>query len=103
MSWAGNITRVAEKRNAYRLLVRKPEGKRPLGRPTRRWVDNIKMGLLEIGWGGVDWIGLAQDRDKWRALVNAVMNLRVPLNAGNLSSCYINAGLSSSSQFHRVS
>jgi hypothetical protein len=55
----------------------KPEGKRPLGRPRRRWVDNIKMDLLEIGWGGVDWIGLAQDRDKWRALVNAVMNLRV--------------------------
>jgi hypothetical protein len=65
-------------RNAYRLLVRKREGKRPLGRPRRRWVDNIKMDLLEIGWGGVDWVGLAQDRDKWRALVNAVMNLRVP-------------------------
>jgi hypothetical protein len=54
------------------------EGKRPVGRPKRRWVDNIKMDLLEIGWGGVDWIGLAQDNDKWRALVNAVMNLRVP-------------------------
>jgi hypothetical protein len=58
--------------------VRKPEGKRPLGRPRRRWVDNIKMDLLEIGWGVVDWIGLAQDRYKWRALVNAVMNIRVP-------------------------
>jgi hypothetical protein len=58
--------------------VGKPEGKRPLGRPRRRWVDCIKMDLLEIGWGGVDWTGLAQDRDKWRALVNAVMNLRVP-------------------------
>jgi hypothetical protein len=57
--------------------VGKPEGKRPLGRPKRRWVDNIKADLLEIGWGGVDWIGLTQDRDKWRALVNAVMNLRV--------------------------
>jgi hypothetical protein len=67
-----------EKRNAYRLLVGKPEGKRSLGRPRHRWVDNIKMDLLEIGWGGVDWFGLAQDRDKWRALVNAVMNLRVP-------------------------
>jgi hypothetical protein len=67
-----------EKRNAYRSLVGKPEGKRPLGRLRRRCVDNIKMGLLEIGWGGVDWIGLAQDRDKWSALVNAVMNLRVP-------------------------
>jgi hypothetical protein len=70
-----------DKRNACRLLVGKPEGKRPLGRPRRRWVDTIQMDLLETGWGGVDWIGLAQDRDKWRALVNAVMNLRVPQNA----------------------
>jgi hypothetical protein len=62
----------------YRLLLRKLEGKRPLGRPRRRWLDNIKMYLGEIGWGGGDWIGLAQDRNKWRALVNAVMNLRVP-------------------------
>jgi hypothetical protein len=69
---------MGEKRNAYRLLVGKPEGKRPLGRPRRRWVDNIKMDRLEIGWGGVHWIGLAQDKDKWKALVNAVMNLRVP-------------------------
>jgi hypothetical protein len=59
-------------------LVGKPEGKRPLGRPRRRWVDNIKMDPLEIGWGSLGWIGLAQDRDKWRALVNAVMTLRVP-------------------------
>jgi hypothetical protein len=59
-------------------LLRKPEGKRPLGRPRRRRVDNVKMDLLDIGWSGVDWVGLAQDRDKWRALVNAVMNLRVP-------------------------
>jgi hypothetical protein len=69
---------MGEKRNAYRLLVGRPEGKRPLGRPRLRWADNIKIDLLEIGWGGVDWIGLAQDRDKWRALVNVVMNLRVP-------------------------
>jgi hypothetical protein len=69
---------MAEKRNAYGLLVKKPEGKRPLRRPRHRCVDNVKMDLLEIGWGGVDWIGLAQDRDKWRALVNAVMNLWVP-------------------------
>jgi hypothetical protein len=67
-----------EKRNTYRLLVGKPQGKRPLGRPRCRWVDNIKMDLLEVGWGGEDWIGLAQDRDRWRALVNVVMNLRVP-------------------------
>jgi hypothetical protein len=78
MRWAGHVVRMGEKRNAYRLLVGKPEGKRPLGRPRRRLVDNIKMDLLEIGWDGVDWIGLAQDRDKWKALVNAVMNLRVP-------------------------
>jgi hypothetical protein len=69
---------MGEKRNAYRLLVGKPEGKRPLGKPRRRWVDDIKMDLLEISWGVVDWIGLAQDRDKWKALVNAVLNLRAP-------------------------
>jgi hypothetical protein len=62
----------------YRLLVGKPEGKRPLGRPRRRWIDNIKLDLLEIGVNVVDWIGLAQDRYRWRALVNSVMNLRVP-------------------------
>jgi hypothetical protein len=64
---------MGEKRNAYRILVGKPEGKRSLGRPRRRWVDNIKMDLREIGWNGMDWIGLAQDRDQWRALVNTVM------------------------------
>jgi hypothetical protein len=69
---------MAEKRHAYWLLVGKPEGKRPLGRPRRRWVDNIKTALVEIRCGVVDWIGLAQDRGKWGALVNAVMNLRVP-------------------------
>jgi hypothetical protein len=68
---------VGEKRNAYTLFVGKPEEKRPLGRPRRRWVDNIKIYLLEIGWGGLDWVVLVQDRDTWRALVNAVMNLRV--------------------------
>jgi hypothetical protein len=69
---------MGETRNAYRILVGKPEVKRPLGSPRRRWVDNIKMDLTEIGWDGVDWIELAQDRDHWRALVNTVMNLRVP-------------------------
>jgi hypothetical protein len=68
---------MGEKRNVYRLLVGKPEGKRPLGRPRRRWIDNIKMYLLEIV-DVMDWIGLAQDRYRWRALVNSVMNLRVP-------------------------
>jgi hypothetical protein len=66
-----------ETRNTYRILVGKPEGKRPLGRPRRSWVDNIKIDLREIGWDGVDWIELAQDRDQWRALANTVMNLRV--------------------------
>jgi hypothetical protein len=78
MIWAVHVARRGEKRNAYRLLVEDPEGKKPLGRSRRRWVDNIKMNLREIGWGGMDWIDLAQDRDQWRALVNAVMNLRVP-------------------------
>jgi hypothetical protein len=65
-----------EKRNAYRLLLGKPEGKRPLRRPRRRWVNNIRMDPLEVGWGDVDWISLAQDRKRWRALVNSVLNLR---------------------------
>jgi hypothetical protein len=78
MRWAGYVARMREKRNVYRLLVGKPEGKRPLGRPRRRWIDNIKMDLLEIRVSVVDWIGLAQDRYRWRVLVNSVMNLRVP-------------------------
>jgi hypothetical protein len=77
MRWAGYVARMGEGRNVYRVLVGKPEGKRPLGRPRRRWEDGIKMDLREIGWGGVEWIHLAQDRDRWRAVVNAVMNLRV--------------------------
>jgi predicted small integral membrane protein len=68
---------MGEKRNVYKLLAGKPEGKRPLRRTRHMWVDNIKMNLLGMGWGGVDWIGLAQDRDKWRALVNSVMNIQV--------------------------
>jgi hypothetical protein len=87
----------------YRLLVGKPEGKRPLGRPRRRWIDNIEMDLLEIGLNVVNWIGLAQDRYRWRALVNAVMNLRVPYNAGNLPSGCTTSGLSSGTQLYRVS
>jgi hypothetical protein len=78
MRWAGNVARIGEKRNAHRLLVEKPEGKRPLGRPRRRWVDNIRMDLGEVGWGDVDWIGLAQNRNRWILLVNSVLNLRVP-------------------------
>jgi hypothetical protein len=72
------VARMGEKRYVYRLLVGKPEGKRPLGRPRRKWTDNIKMDLLGIGLSVVDWIGLAQDRYRWRALVNTVMNSRVP-------------------------
>jgi hypothetical protein len=67
-----------EERNAYRILVGKPRRRRPLGRPRRRWVDNIKIDLREIGWDSMDWIDLAQDRDQWRAFVNTVMNLRIP-------------------------
>jgi hypothetical protein len=78
MRWAGHTARIGERRNAYRILVGKPEGKRPLGIPRRRWVDNIKMDLIEVGWDGRDWIDLAQDRDWWRAYVNVVMNLWVP-------------------------
>jgi hypothetical protein len=73
MRWAGHVARMGEKRNVYRLLVGKTEGKRPLGRPRRRWVDNIRMDLGEVGW-----IGLAQDRNRWRAVVNSVLNFRVP-------------------------
>jgi hypothetical protein len=78
MRWADHVARMGAKRNAYRLLVGKSEGKRPLGRPIRRWVDNIRMDLGEVGWGDVDWVGLAKDRNRWRALVNSVLNLRVP-------------------------
>jgi hypothetical protein len=78
MRWAGHVARMGEKRNAYRLFVGKPEGRRPLGRPRRRCLENIRMGIAEVRWGDVDWIGLAQDRDRWRALVNSVLNLRLP-------------------------
>jgi hypothetical protein len=77
MRWAGHAALMGEKRNAYRLLVGKPEGKRTLGRPRRTCVDNIRMDLGEVRWGDVGWIDLAQDRKKWRALVNSVLNLRV--------------------------
>jgi hypothetical protein len=77
MRWARHVA-LMEKRNAYRLLVGKPEGRRPLGRPKRRMLDNIRMDLVEVEWGDVDWIGLAPDRDRRRALVNSVLNVRVP-------------------------
>ena len=78
MRWAGHVARMGEGRGVHRVLVGKPEGKRPLGRPRRRWEDNIKMDLQEVGGSCEDWMELAQDRDRWRALVSTVMNLRVP-------------------------
>ena len=78
MRWAGHVACMGEERGVYRVLVGKTEGRRPLGRRRRRWVDNIRMYLQEVGCGYMDWIGLAQDRDRWRTLVSAVMNLRVP-------------------------
>jgi hypothetical protein len=88
MGWAGHVACMGEERRVYRVLVGKPEWKRPLGRPRHRWVNNIRMDLQEVGCGHMDWIGLTQDRDRWRMLVSVVMNLRVPWNAGNLlTSC----------------
>jgi hypothetical protein len=77
MRWAGHVASTGEGRGAYRILVGRPEGRRQLGKPRRRWEDNIKMNLQEVGWGSMDWIDMAQDRDRWRDLVNAVINLRV--------------------------
>jgi len=88
MRWAGHVARMGEEKGVYRVLVGKPEGKTPMGRPRLRWVDNIMMDLQEVGCGYMDWIGLTQDRDRWWTLVSAVMNRRVPRNAGNfLTSC----------------
>jgi len=78
MGWAGHVARMGEIRNVYKILVGKLERKRPLGRPRRRWEDNVRMNLREIGWEGVDCMHLRQDRDQWRCLVNTVMNLQVP-------------------------
>jgi len=83
MGWAGHVALAVERGVVYSVLVGKPERKRPLGRPTRRWEDNIKMDLQEVGCGGMDWIELVQNSDRWLALVNVVMNLRFPYNAGN--------------------
>ena len=78
MRWAGHVARMGEESGAYRVLLGKPEGRRPLGRPRRRWVDSIRVDLQEVGCGYMDWIGLVQDRDRWPTLVSAVMNLRFP-------------------------
>jgi len=88
MRWAGHVARMGVERGVYRVLVGKPEGRRPMRRPRRRWVDNIRMDLQEVRCEFMGWIGLPQDRDRWRTLVSAVMNLRVPCNAGNfMTSC----------------
>jgi hypothetical protein len=94
---------MGEKRNSYRILVGKPEGKRPLGRTRRRWEDNIKMDFREIGWGGMDWIYLAQDKDRWRALVNTVLNLWVPQNVGEFLGGCATGEYSRRAQLHGVS
>ena len=78
MRWVGHVARMGDRRGVYRVLLGKPEGRRPPGRPKHRWENNIKTDLQEVGCGVMDWIDLSQDRDRWRALVNAVMNLRVP-------------------------
>jgi hypothetical protein len=103
MRWAGDVSRIGEKKNAYRSLVGKPEGKRPLGRRRHRWEDNIRMDLREIGWGGMDWIGLAQNRDQWGALVNTVMNIRIPQNVGKFLDSCSTGGFSRRAQLHGVS
>ena len=97
------MARLAEERVVYRVLVGKPEGTRPLVRPRRRWVDNIWMDLLVVRCGYMDWIGLAQDRDRWRTLVSAVMNLRVPWNEGNLLSSCKPVSFSRRTLYHGVS
>jgi hypothetical protein len=84
MRWAGHVAHMGQKRGEYKVLVGKPEGKRPPARHKRGWEDNIKMDLQEVGCGGINWIELAQDRNSWWALVDAVRNLQVPLNTGNL-------------------
>jgi hypothetical protein len=78
MSWAGHVARMGKGRGAYRILVGRPEGRRPLGRPRRRWEDDFKIDLQEVGWGDMVWIDMAQDKDRWRAVMNAVMIIRIP-------------------------
>jgi hypothetical protein len=98
MRWAGHVTRMGEKRNAYMILVGNPEGKRPLGRLRRRWVGHIKMVLRERGWDGMDWTDLAEDKDQWRASVNMAMNLRVAQYAGKFLNSYTIVGFSRRAQ-----
>jgi len=103
MRWAGHVARMGEERVVYRVLVGKPEWRRPLVRPRRRWVDSIRMDLQEVGYVYMDWMGLAQDRDRWRTLVSAVMNIRVPWNAGNFLTSRKPVGFSRRTLHHGVS
>jgi hypothetical protein len=103
LRWTGQVARLGENRNACRIVAGKPEGKIQLRRPRRRWEDNIGMDLREIGWSGIDWIDLSQDREQWRALVNTVMNLRVPQNVGKFLSSCATGGFSRWTQLHGVS
>ena len=103
MRWVGHVARMGERRGVYRILVGKPEGKRPLGRPKRRWEDNIKMDLQEVGCGGVDWIELVQDKDRWRARVTAVMNLRVLQNVQNFLIIWKPVSVSRRNLLHGIS
>ena len=103
MRWVGHVACMVERRGLYRVLVGKPEGKRLLGRPRRRWEDNIKMDLLEVGCGGMEWVELAQDRDRWWALMTAVMNLRVPQNTGNFLTSWKPVSFSRRNLLHAVS
>jgi hypothetical protein len=102
MRWARHVARIGEGRGVYRVLVRKPEGKRPLGRPRLRWDDNIKMDLQEVGCGSMDWIELDQDRDRWRVLVSAVINLWVPLCPGNFLTNYKPVSFSRRTLLHEI-
>jgi hypothetical protein len=97
MRWAGRVARMGRR---YMILVGKPEGKRLVGRPRRWWMYYIKLHLIELGWDGVDWIDLDQEWDQWRALVNTVMNLRVPQNAGKFLSSYTITGFSRRAHLH---
>ena len=101
--WAGHVARMGERRGLYGVLVGKTEGKRPLRRPRRRWEDNIKMDLQEVRFGGLVWIGLSEYRDRWRTLVNAVMNLRIPKNSRNFLTSREPVSCSRRTPLHGVS
>jgi hypothetical protein len=102
MRCAGHAARMGEMRNAYKILVGKPEGKRPLGRPRQRWEHNIRIDLRETGWKVVDWVHLLQDRAQWRTPVNTEMNFRVPLKAGNFLTSWVTVSFSRRTLLHGI-